>query len=241
MGQLEYFPAFFGYLDSLKLLEDAQVGRVFRAALRYAKDGTMPDLDAVEMMAFAFIRGDIDRAKIKYEEKCERLRANGMKGGRPPSENQKKPEETKRFSENQKEPEEPKQNKTKQDKTKQYNTNEGITSDAAAPAQKKTRKAFSPPAVEDVRTYCAENGYDTIDPEGFVDYYAANGWKVGNQPMKDWKATVRNWARRDRERGITAKPAPKPAETSFETDSFFEAALMRSYADYNQNGENAEK
>jgi hypothetical protein len=109
---------------------------------------------------------------------------------------------------------------------------------AAAPAQKKTRKAFSPPTVEDVRAYCDENGLTTIDPEGFVDYYAANGWKVGNQPMKDWKATLRNWSRRDRERGITSKPAAKvqPAETSFETDSFFEASLARAYRNYNGEG-----
>lgn len=51
---------------------------------------------------------------------------------------------------------------------------------------------FSPPSVEDVRVYCKENGY-SVDPEKFVDYYTSNGWRVGKNPMKDWKAAVRSW------------------------------------------------
>lgn len=43
-----------------------------------------------------------------------------------------------------------------------------------------------------------------IDPERFVDYYSSNGWKVGKNPMRDWKAAVRAWSRRD---------SPKPATT----------------------------
>ncbi len=57
-----------------------------------------------------------------------------------------------------------------------------------------TRHKFSPPSVEEVRAYCREKEYQ-IDPEKFVDYYTANGWRVGRNPMKDWKAAVRNWAK----------------------------------------------
>lgn len=55
-----------------------------------------------------------------------------------------------------------------------------------------TREPFLFPSVEAVRTYCEENGYG-VDPQRFVDYYTANGWRVGKNPMKDWKATVRLW------------------------------------------------
>ena len=47
-----------------------------------------------------------------------------------------------------------------------------------------TRQRFTPPSADDVRAYATEKGY-TIDPEAFVDYYTANGWKVGKNPMKD--------------------------------------------------------
>ena len=32
-----------------------------------------------------------------------------------------------------------------------------------------------------------------MDPDRFVDYYISNGWRVGKNPMKDWRATVRTW------------------------------------------------
>lgn len=51
------------------------------------------------------------------------------------------------------------------------------------------------PTVEEVAAYCRErkNG---IDPEEFVDFYASKGWKVGDQPMKDWEACVRTWEKK---------------------------------------------
>jgi hypothetical protein len=52
------------------------------------------------------------------------------------------------------------------------------------------------PTLEDVKAYCNERG-NRVDPERFIDYYTANGWKVGKNPMKDWKAAVRTWERTD--------------------------------------------
>ena len=45
-----------------------------------------------------------------------------------------------------------------------------------------------------------------MDAQHFVDYYESNGWIVGKTKMKDWKATARNWARRDKENPIRAVP-----------------------------------
>mgnify|MGYP006923207367 CR=1 FL=1 len=52
------------------------------------------------------------------------------------------------------------------------------------------------PSVDEVRAYCQER-HNNVDPETFVDFYSSKGWKVGNQPMKDWKACVRTWEKRD--------------------------------------------
>lgn len=63
--------------------------------------------------------------------------------------------------------------------------------------KEKKRKRFSPPSVDEVMAYCQERK-NRIDPEAFVDYYTANGWVQGKgKPIKDWKATVRTWERRD--------------------------------------------
>lgn len=58
----------------------------------------------------------------------------------------------------------------------------------------KPNKRFTPPTVEEVEDYINEKGYN-IDAHKFVDYYTANGWRVGKSPMKDWRAAVRNWSR----------------------------------------------
>ena len=55
----------------------------------------------------------------------------------------------------------------------------------------KERK-FRPPTLEEVKAYCTERN-NAVDPQHFIDYYTANGWKVGKNAMKDWKAAVRTW------------------------------------------------
>jgi hypothetical protein len=51
---------------------------------------------------------------------------------------------------------------------------------------------FVPPTVAEVAAYCAERG-NAVDAGQWYNYYTSNGWKVGKNPMKDWKAAVRTW------------------------------------------------
>ena len=60
------------------------------------------------------------------------------------------------------------------------------------------RPRFQKPTFEEVKTYIEENGYTSVDPDRFYAYYEANGWKVGRNSMKDFKAAVRMWAARDK-------------------------------------------
>lgn len=57
------------------------------------------------------------------------------------------------------------------------------------------------PSLDEVITYCEERKND-VDPEKWYDHYSANGWKVGKNPMKDWKAAVRTWERNDERRRL---------------------------------------
>lgn len=54
------------------------------------------------------------------------------------------------------------------------------------------RKKFTPPTLDEVIEYCNERN-NNVNPEYFIDYYMSNGWKVGKNSMKDWKATIRTW------------------------------------------------
>lgn len=87
------------------------------------------------------------------------------------------------------------------------------------------RSRFTPPTTEKIQAYCNEKHYN-INPEHFIDYYESNGWKVGRNPMKDWKAAVRNWARRDKEnqpKGYNSDYEREPdqkKERSYSQDEF---------------------
>lgn len=59
------------------------------------------------------------------------------------------------------------------------------------------RVRFSPPSPEEVTAYCMERGKG-VDGARFHDYYTANGWMVGKNKMKDWKAAVRSWEQKEK-------------------------------------------
>ena len=71
--------------------------------------------------------------------------------------------------------------------------------------KRESASRFAPPSVQEVRDY-SESIDKPIDPDAFVDYYASKGWKVGTSSMKDWHAAVRQWYRRDAERGTVYSP-----------------------------------
>lgn len=94
-----------------------------------------------------------------------------------------------------------------------------LYTDAKASTTTKTKRSvFKKPTLEEVEAYCTERS-NGIDAGSFVDYYEANGWKVGRSPMKDWKAAVRTWER---------KRKPSKSDRTFdEFDRFVETQEVR--------------
>lgn len=81
------------------------------------------------------------------------------------------------------------------------------------PQQTTPVKRFVKPTLEEISAYVKEHNYN-VNPQAFFDFYESKGWKVGNTPMKDWKAAVRNWVRNDKgekksERELWRMPSPK--------------------------------
>ena len=78
--------------------------------------------------------------------------------------------------------------------------------------EKSSAKAFTPPSPSEVAAYCRERGND-ISPESFCSFYASKGWRVGNQPMKDWRAAIRHWeTRRSHENKQPSFPKNKQSQ-----------------------------
>ena len=85
------------------------------------------------------------------------------------------------------------------------------------------RKRFEKPTLSQITQYCLERN-NCVNAEQFYDYYESNGWKVGKNAMKDWKACVRTW-----ERNEYRKPNSK--KNSKEDAINVVKELMNEYAD----------
>ena len=71
--------------------------------------------------------------------------------------------------------------------------------EAPKPAEEKAPRTERP-TLEEIKAFCKEKNYK-INAEQFFNYYESNGWKVGRNTMKSWRAAVVNWAARDRKSG----------------------------------------
>jgi hypothetical protein len=60
------------------------------------------------------------------------------------------------------------------------------------PIKTSARIHFAIPSLGEITAYCQERG-NKVDPQNFFDHYTANGWLVGRNHMKDWRAAVRTW------------------------------------------------
>lgn len=81
-----------------------------------------------------------------------------------------------------------KEKKDKKDKNNIYNSARTRVSHGDGVSK------FTKPTLQEVKAYCIERKND-VDPERFIDFYESNGWMVGKNKMKDWRAAVRNWER----------------------------------------------
>lgn len=84
--------------------------------------------------------------------------------------------------------------------------------------EKKTR--FIKPTLEQIKDYCKERN-NNISAEYFYDFYERNGWKVGKNPMKDWRACIRTWERNNFNR------TPQKAKSISSPDYVGEGSFLR--------------
>lgn len=75
-------------------------------------------------------------------------------------------------------------------------------------------KRFVPPSIEEVKEYCKQRN-NNVNAEQFIDFYESKGWMVGKNKMKDWKAAVRTWEKRENSTNQQAKAKPTNKFTDF--------------------------
>ena len=171
-----------------------QFGELMRAVFSYRFNGQLyTGKDGGVDVAFRMVKSQIDR----YTKICETN-----------SQNRKdKREESNDIQGNPTESQEIQGNPPHIHTHTPIHTHSHKDIDSCCAAKPPKRTEFVPPTVDDVRNYCKENSY-SIDPECFVNYYTSNGWLVGKNKMKDWKAAVRTWQRKEKENDGTTESKP---------------------------------
>lgn len=196
----EYFCAYHSYIKQCKGLSDGELGRLFRALLEYSASGKVPELNGRESVAFDFMSANIDRDAESYKDTCNRNRENISK-------RYERIRENTTVYETYQEKEEEKEELLKKDISNEI-------------SKKSTRqKKFVPPTVEEVAAYCLERK-NKVDAAYFVDHYTSNGWKVGKQNMKDWKAAVRTWEKNGYNQPSKKQDAVEPNGYSFDLEEY---------------------
>ena len=203
ISQNKSFILYQEYQKNISILTQNQKGDLLDAIFSY-NEGIEIELDPIVKMAFSFIKSDLDRNKAKYQNIIERNKINGASGGRP--KNPEKPKEPSGLFGN---PEKPKEtlngndNVNKDDNKNEYdnlnNNSKGVEIDTV-----KTKR-FIKPTIQEIKDYCLERK-NNVDVNKFFNYYEANGWKVGKNAMKNWKACVRTWEGNDYNKPQISQP-----------------------------------
>ena len=76
---LQSINLYFSYEAGFEMLSDAEVGRLILCAIRYARDGAIPELRGNERFIWPMMREQIERDKERYAERCKRQSENALK------------------------------------------------------------------------------------------------------------------------------------------------------------------
>jgi len=172
--------SFIMYADQqgvFKQLPDDVAGRLIKHIFSYVNDENPMTDELIINIAFEPIKQSLKRDLKRWEDYIEKQSLNGKKGGRPP-----KPKETQKT---QAFLEKPKKADSVSDSV---NDNDNV-------------KRFIKPTLEQIK-----KEYPNLDALRFYNYYESNGWRVGRNPMKDWKAAARNWLSKEKPLSLNKPP-----------------------------------
>lgn len=176
-------------------LTDEEAGRLIKHFFSYINDENPQSPDRLTEIAFEPIKQTLKRDLSKWEEKASKNRENGALGGRPSGKNN--PKNPDGFLKTQNNPKKP-----------------VSVSDSVSDSVSKRRKTFSPPTLDEVKSFFSEKGYaDAVAIRAFEYYDTANWHDASGKPVKNWKQKmIAVWFKPENE----YKPSPAPLQPRHE-------------------------
>lgn len=181
-GGASYYGMYWHIVEMLHYTPDAHYDDVVDALQMVLRVASNEVQDALDLMLQLGLFNADDSGVIK----CERVERNMQ--SRQEVSNRRKEAAAKRWNANTMQV----HSKSNANAMPLHNITEQNKTDNTKVVRTAVRDA-RPDSVTDCAAYFAELGMPATEAQRFMDYYTANGWKVGRNAMKDWKAAARNW------------------------------------------------
>jgi hypothetical protein len=196
-----------------------QAGQLFKAIFLYQEDGTEPKVSSSIYPFFALMKAKFEEDNKAYQEKCEKNKRTAIE-----REDAKRAQMCTNVHERVPNTTAIHQNApecTDTDTDTDTDNDTDTKKDKEREGEPRKRGPFTPPTVEEVKSYCQERK-NNVDAERFVDFYSSKGWMIGKSKMRDWKASVRTWETRETARSGTTKEFNQ----SYDFESIEKALVM---------------
>ena len=190
-------------MEQLALLTDEEAGQLLKAMAAHYKGEGRPVVDRTVELVLINAEDRMDADEEFYESRRE----SGKKGAskRWQTDGKAMANDGKAIA-----------NAWQDDSKPMPSVSDSVSdTDSKKEKDKKRERRFTPPSLSEIKEYCQQRASDShpaVNPEKFRDYYEANGWKVGKNPMKDWKAAVRTWEQREKN---PAREPPKKQKSEY--------------------------
>ena len=190
-------------IEQIRMLNNEERGELFLAILEYGNEGNdYTGGNRLVQILFQGFKNIIDENFDNYAKKCDNMSGAALK--REEQKRAKLSQEstivdnsaqlwTSKVKESKVKESKVKESKVKESKVKESDEKENNNVNIEGSEKpKRTRTTFVKPTIEECQDYANTMLY-TFDVRQFYDFYESNGWRVGRNPMKDWRAAMRNW------------------------------------------------
>ena len=192
--QFTFYRSYFEAIHSIKNVKDRAA--IYDAIADYALNEVEPSLSNVPLAIFKLVKPTLDAARNKAQNRINKKTNQEQNGNKRETKHKQKRKE--KEGEREKESEKEEEGEREREKEEEGEREREREDECPLPPTPSSKKPTAKkPTAEEVNAYAKANGLK-VDGARFVDYYAQQGWKLSNgNPLKDWQAAVRNWARRN--------------------------------------------
>jgi hypothetical protein len=175
-------------ISTVSILSDTDAGKLFKTILQYVNDQNPEPTDMVTKIAFEPVKQQLKRDLRKWEDKQQKRSEAGKKGAAAKWHSKAEVETELQSMAN---------DGKRINGIAKMAVNDNVTvNDSVNVSVIRENRRFTPPTREEVVNHMATK-LDDFTAQGqadkFINFYESNGWKVGKNPMKKWKAAASNW------------------------------------------------